>query len=81
MRLDTSHLLQKAELSKEDSDQHTKKHFYAREKVNGLPEFKFQNHLINIKELDHAILKEELAAVEAKEHNRLNAEKRAQQDS
>jgi hypothetical protein len=31
-----------------DCDQHTKKHFFACGKVDGLPEFKFQNHLINM---------------------------------
>ena len=78
MRLDTSHLLQKAELTKEDGNQHTKKHFYSCEKVNALPEFRFQNHLIQIKELDHVILKEELTKAEERELARLKAEKRAE---
>ena len=41
MRIDTSHLLNKAELGKEDANSHKVKHFYDAQKVNSLPEFRF----------------------------------------
>ncbi len=41
MRIDTSHLLSKAELAKEDTNSHKVKHFYDAQKVGCLPEFRY----------------------------------------
>jgi hypothetical protein len=75
MRIDTSKLLIKEELENLDCNSHTLKHFYDPKEVMCIPEFRFQNHLINVKELDYAILKEDLES--AIEEKRVLAEKQA----
>ena len=60
MRLDTSKLIKKVELSAEESDYHKHNRFWTPDLLER-PEFMFKNHLINLKDADLELLEQALA--------------------
>ena len=55
MRLDTSKLIKKPELSESDTNYHKLNRFYSPEMLDK-PEFRFNNHLIELKDADTELL-------------------------
>ena len=69
MRLDTSKLIKKPELSAEDKDYHKHNRFFAPSMLEK-PEFVYRNHLIALKDADMELLENALANDEAEESKR-----------
>lgn len=59
MRVDTSALVRRAELSATDCNWHVSKHFYEPSLMSE-PEFLFQNHLIDLSARDRDIIRESM---------------------
>ena len=55
MRLDTSKLIKKAELTENDTNYHMMNRFYSPEMLEK-PEFRYNNHLIELKDADTELL-------------------------
>ena len=60
MRLDTSKLIKKVELSAEESDYHKHNRFFTADLLER-PEFMFRNHLINLKDADLELMEQALS--------------------
>ena len=60
MRLDTSKLIKKVELSAEESDYHKHNRFFGADLLER-PEFMFRNHLITLKDADLELMEQALA--------------------
>ena len=69
MRLDTSKLVKQAELTASDTNYHKHNRFYSPEMFDK-PEFRYRNHLIELKDADIELLEQALANEEAEESKR-----------
>lgn len=74
MRLELSSLLEKVELSKTDTNQHVRVHFFDA-KLLERSEFIYKNHLIQIKDTDLVMMDEALKLEEEETAKRIAAEK------
>lgn len=69
MRLETSKLVKKPELSEEDGNYHKINRFFQADFMDK-PEFVYKNHMINLKDADMELLEQGLSQREAEESKR-----------